>query len=194
MVWGGRRKHKLMRILNYITISIFLLFVSCKQKNNSEAISFPAVEQVNTILRLDTAIYAILELDTSQTWFFPKTYKASTLTNSDIIEIEKQLKTCIEKYNLEQEKNYELMSKNNPQYKLDKNNYIIALKNYKRQLIPVINEKGEKEVWVNCFCDGGETYWQKEIVLVEDGGNCFFNLKINLFTKKYYGLMVNGVA
>jgi hypothetical protein len=25
--------------------------------------------------------------------------------------------------------------------------------NYRKQLIAVTNKKGEKEVWVNCFCD-----------------------------------------
>jgi hypothetical protein len=29
---------------------------------------------------------------------------------------------------------------------------------------------------------------------VEDGGNCYFNFKINLITKKYFDLGVNGVA
>jgi hypothetical protein len=37
-----------------------------------------------------------------------------------------------------------------------------------KQLIAATNNKGEKEVWVNCFC---------RIYLVEDGGNCFFILR-----------------
>ena len=30
--------------------------------------------------------------------------------------------------------------------------------------------------------------------MVDDGGNCFFNVKVNLNTGQYYDLMVNGNA
>ena len=35
---------------------------------------------------------------------------------------------------------------------------------------------------------------QKDLIFVNDGGNCYFNLKINLTTGQYYELMVNGDA
>ena len=31
-------------------------------------------------------------------------------------------------------------------------------------------------------------------MIVDDGGNCYFNFKINLTTKKFYDLRVNGEA
>jgi hypothetical protein len=43
-----------------------------------------------------------------------------------------------------------------------------------------LNSKGEKEVWINCFCRDGERDWRKNLVFVKDGGNCYFNLKVNL--------------
>jgi hypothetical protein len=59
----------------------------------------------------------------------------------------------------------------------------------------VTNKKGEKEVWVNCFCDTwNSNRWKTEILFVEDGGNCYFNFRINLATKKYHDLGVNGEA
>jgi hypothetical protein len=65
---------------------------------------------------------------------------------------------------------------------------------YKRQYVSIINSIGEKEVWINCFCDSFYKDWKKQILHVDDGGNCFFNLKVNLSTKKCYDIFVNGYA
>ena len=64
---------------------------------------------------------------------------------------------------------------------------------YKVQLVPYLNGKNQKCVWVNCFCDEIE-YWKKDIVLVDDGGTCYFNLKINLDKGKYFDFAVNGLG
>jgi hypothetical protein len=72
---------------------------------------------------------------------------------------------------------------------------VIDLKRYKRQYIGVTNEKGEKEVWINCFCidpHNPKMNWKKEFVMVKGGGNCYFNLKVNLTTKKYYDFDTNS--
>jgi hypothetical protein len=65
-------------------------------------------------------------------------------------------------------------------------------KSYKKQLVAVTNKDGDKEVWVNCFCDTLNKNWRKEILLVQDGGRCYFNFKINLTQNKCYHLIVNG--
>jgi hypothetical protein len=70
---------------------------------------------------------------------------------------------------------------------------IIKERNYKIQLVPVINSKGEKEVWVNCLCEPDDD-WRKKITHVFDGGTCFFSLKINLTTGKCYDFVINGEA
>jgi len=74
-------------------------------------------------------------------------------------------------------------------------------KRYYKQIIAVTNSKGEKEVWVNCFCNSDDksrnddnSYWKKGIVSVYDGGSCYFNLRINLTTNRVYDFSVNGVA
>lgn len=71
--------------------------------------------------------------------------------------------------------------------------YIKDLSVYKRQYVPVINEKGEKEVWVNCFCSKHPN-WKTEIGIVTDGGSCYFNLIINLHTKMNTSLDINGTG
>ena len=70
------------------------------------------------------------------------------------------------------------------------------LERYKRQLVPVVNPKGEKEVYVNCFCRNDNSSfgreWRTKLLLIDGGGTCFFSIKINLTQKKSYELMVNG--
>jgi hypothetical protein len=46
-----------------------------------------------------------------------------------------------------------------PSFKININHFIIDLKKYKRQYIAVTNSKGEKEVWVNCFCNTWRKNW-----------------------------------
>lgn len=172
-----------------VTILIFFLliyFTSCEQtitksKNKEQQFAYT----------IDTSIIAILQFDTANYWIF-KDSKPTDLTSDDLQKTETILKNCIKSYNTEQEKRYDLIKDKNPTYKVDKKRFIIDLGRYKRQYEAVINSKGEKEVWVNCFCRTYNSNWKSEQVVVEDGGNCYFNLKINLTTGQYYELMVNG--
>ena len=87
------------------------------------------------------------------------------------------------------------MNKKFPQNGFQLKDFIIDLRKYYRQYIVTKNKKGEKEVWVNCFCSiQNMDYWKKQVVFVMDGGNCFFNLKINLSRKSYSDFEVNGEA
>ncbi len=53
----------------------------------------------------------------------------------------------------------------------------ISLENYNRQYVAAINAKGEKVVFINCFCEHRATNWKKVLNEVTDGGNCFFTFK-----------------
>ena len=83
--------------------------------------------------------------------------------------------------------------KKRPKSRLAFTNQIKDVSKYYKQFIAVINKQGEKEVWINCFCSK-DPKWKNEVVLVLDGGNCYFQLKINLTKKLVYDFMVNGVA
>ena len=106
--------------------------------------------------------------------------------------LERILNTAIENYNRDTENK-------------------IMLNQYNRQYIATTNEGGQKEVWLNCFCKEKEgknrkvikqehkvstskENWRKKVVKVFDGGKCYFNLKVNLLTEKYYDFIVNGKA
>lgn len=70
----------------------------------------------------------------------------------------------------------------------------ISTQHYKKQLVPFITSKGEKKVWVNFFCSDSFIDWRREIVQVKDGGDCYFNLVINLSNSSYSDFSVNGEA
>jgi hypothetical protein len=63
------------------------------------------------------------------------------------------LDKCIHDYNPEQERQFKEINDKHPEYRLDKKNFIIDLKRYKSQYFATTSSKGEKEVWINCFCN-----------------------------------------
>ena len=161
-------------------LTLLLCLTSCGQTGkDNDQLAKPSLTSA------DTSVIAVLPFDTTQTWIF-KRCKQENLSTSDFEMIDSLLMRCVDTYNKQQELRY----KENKPIK----NYLLDLQKEKRQYIAVLNEKGEREVWVNCFCRTWDRNWKKEIIMVEDGGVCYFNLKINLTAKKYYELMVNGIG
>jgi hypothetical protein len=149
---------------------------------------------------LDTARYAILKFNKANNYYFDKDAKPATLSSEDIVKIEDLINKRISEYNRIEKDSAISITKRIRKKKHDPNftwtaDFIKNPSKYYKQLIPIINSKGEKEVWVNCFCDiEGTPFWKKSIVLLLDGGSCYFNLKINLTKGVVYDFMVNGVA
>ena len=77
---------------------------------------------------------------------------------------------------------------------LDEQSSIRDLGEYKTQVIGYINNSGEKVMYVNYFCSTFGADWTKEFVSVDDGGNCFFQVKVNLDTENTFDFYVNGDA
>jgi hypothetical protein len=133
---------------------------------------------------VDTARYAILKPDTIPDYIFNKSYKPATLSDADILQIGKLLDKKVSEVNDEQRSTG-----------LFKSDYLGNPKKYYKQIIAVVNSKGEKEVWVNCLCSiYYSPDWKTQSFMILDGGSCFFNLKINLSTNTVYDLMINGVG
>ena len=99
------------------------------------------------------------------------------LTSTDLKEIDKILLRFAEDYN---KHILSFLSPND-----DKRNYLINLKDYKRQYTPTTNSKGEKEVLIYCMCQTFKFDWKKERMAVRDGGKCYFMVKVNLSTKDF---------
>jgi hypothetical protein len=69
---------------------------------------------------------------------------------------------------------------------------IKSLGTYIVQIVPFFNEQGEKEVWINGFCIDMGPFWRNQLVLGLDGGNCYFNMRINLTVKTLISAGTNG--
>ena len=129
--------------------------------------------------KLDTSKYAILDYETVH-WplNLDKNSKSFNLSEIDIRQIEYLLDKEVNRIN-----------------KANKKKMIKKPSKFYKQLIAVINSKGEKEVWVNCLCDlVNASNWKKEPVVVLDGSPCYFNFKVNLTTNVIYDFILNGVA
>lgn len=173
--------------LNILLLFYLLTFCACEQNSNSwkaDNISVSKDDSNNTIYKThvcgDTGVIAILPIDTSYHWLF-KNVTSLSLTDKDLQTVDNILMKCIKIHNAKQD-----TTKQFSEY--------IDLKNYKRQYIPFVNSKGEKKVYINCFCilDCGFDYWKKSLVHVDDGGSCFFQVTINLTTLEYEQFGTNG--
>ena len=175
-----------------ISIVILALLTSCGQGQNKNGATDNLISKTDSIT-MDTSSIAIIKLDSTNSWLI-KNSKPSDLTIQELAEIEKIIERCLSDYNIEQKKQFEQLKSENPDYDFKVEHFVIEFSRYRRQYIPTINSKGEKEVWINCFCRTYDRDWRKELIIVEDGGNCYFNLKVNLTTNKCFDLMVNGNA
>jgi hypothetical protein len=126
--------------------------------------------------QIDTSNYAIIMWQKSDHLLFNNA-TSTTLSKQEIELTERILHKAVEKHNRKEKNQF---------YKT------LSLSLYYRQYVPVINSKGQKEVWVNCIGTKPENYWRKEIQIVYDGGNYYFNVKINLSTGEFYQFSVNG--
>lgn len=172
--------------MKYLLFTLIALYIiSCRQT--------PSKVNVSKEKLVDKSIIGVVPYDSTEKWAF-ENGKQAELANNDFVIIEELLETCINSYNTQQQKRYNKIMAKHPEYTLRKEDFIIDLKVYKRQYVAITNSKGEKEVWVNCFCSTEIENWKKDIILFFDGGNCYFNLKINITKGTYYNLMVNGVA
>jgi hypothetical protein len=186
-----------------ILIFIIISFCCCGQKKTNTVVQEPNIADFP-----DTTKIAILPYDTINCRWFFKDCSQAELTYEDFVTIESILKECIATYNMEEEAHFKEMCNKYPQSASDIRRDSIDLTRYWRQYIVVINPQGEKETFINFFCnqpediieDGDEIRfvpsdrWKSRLVVVMDGGKCYFQIIINLNTKKWYDFMVNGYA
>ncbi len=108
--------------------------------------------------------------------------KKIALTKTELRLIEKLMRESVVEYNLQQTKKGNI------------ENSKIDLKEYKRQYFPYL-DKNSKYIEVNCFCQMREDEkWKVDKIEVDDGGNCYFHLIIDLKRKKVIKFYTNGEA
>jgi hypothetical protein len=68
------------------------------------------------------------------------------------------------------------------------------LHDYKRQYAGIV-EGGRKKIYANFFCNSAKiTDWKARPVAVEDGGDCFFQIKYDIEAGTFSDLYINGEA
>lgn len=160
----------------FISILTTLIISGCHRENKVNRTSENGYETL-----VDTNNIAIIPFDTTGRKESAD-FNRAELTIKDIKMIDSLLNYCVEKYNIVAFKRYEEFQRNQPESKLVKSDFLIDIKEYKRQYTPVVNKKGEKIVWIFCLCHTNDNRWKKEKLLIKDGGKCYFNVQINLKT------------
>lgn len=67
------------------------------------------------------------------------------------------------------------------------------LPDYERQYAGLV-EEGQRIIYGNFFCDGEIFEWQQEWIVVDDGGDCYFQIKYDVERDRLFDLSVNGAA
>ena len=184
-----------MRIRIFILMAILLVgSIGCNVKEKSNTRTTKAANEADstTYLILDKReIQSISFVDTSLYAIFPVNYarpflgdvQQITLSEKEIIVIEFATRKSTRLYNE------------------GKGAFLIDLKKYKRQYFPGMTTSGNREVWVRCisedlirsfsrFCTLYD--WRESNIVINDGGNNVFSLRVNLSTRKTYNFVTNG--
>ncbi|MES2849284.1 MAG: hypothetical protein V4685_09515 [Bacteroidota bacterium] len=155
-----------------IVFCLTSVITSCRQTSNDKKEARVKIKSIRNH-NIDTVTTAVISFAPSS-YPFDNTNKSAELTEDDFNNIDSLLVECVDDYN-------NSLDKEHKGWAIDLNSH-----NYKKQVVAIMNKNGEKEIWVNCFCKTPDNSWKTNIRFVSDGGNCYFNLKINLGKKKFY--------
>jgi hypothetical protein len=156
--------------MNNLKILLLLLFAN----NTFSQVINPVVKSI------DTSKVAILPFEKNSKVYFENCIEGE-ISMTELLYAENELVKKANKYNKIEKKNSTIYS----------GAYYINLEKYHRQYLVYINKIGQKEVYINCFCEEPSENWRDYLVDVDDGGNCFLQLKVNLTKKKAGKLETN---
>ena len=102
------------------------------------------------------------------------TIKSYDLNQKELAEVDQILKKCFS----------------------DNSSKLRNIDKYVKQCIVITNDKHEKEVWISCYCKDFsiKNNYKYNLIMMNDGGNCNINLKINLTKHNYSDLNIAGQA
>lgn len=135
-------------------------------------------EKYQDRLKPATENKAVFRYDPARYGFIFKNARPLDPKAEDFALIDRLVAEAVEKYNAGQTGNRKIKE----------------ISQYKFQLIFATTTDGQNAVWVNAFCRPLETDWKNELLFVEDGGSCYFSLKIDLRKSAVYDFQVNGEA
>jgi hypothetical protein len=178
-----------------ITIYVFLLLIfGCKPNHQNKTNS-----SANSYL-FDSIDITLFSSGSKKFPVFTGEANVIKLSKSDILKSEDILRDCINRYNTKQLREADSLNRylrevKHKSIQVNKDDLLIRIKDYGRQYLAVQDKKGHKIIYLNCFCNPAEFKSRKsDWVLVDDGGKCFFHVKIDLTDKVIIEFSVNGVA
>ena len=129
---------------------------------------------------------AIIKDESYIEWFTGEDFKMWTPNSADLMMANEILVDAI----------------NNGEFYFLKTKSISELKrNYYRQYLCYVDANGEKIIYINSRCKLSTDYdknnkpvkfdWKTKMVKTADGGECYWNIKINVTTHKYLELKIN---
>ncbi|GEM_PF-715684 len=182
------------QLKNHIIIP--LLFFSCFLWNcGKKERKVSLGENENLLFKLDSTRFCVFEYNSGYHWIFPENSIKCELTNEDLKIAEQLLNQEIKKFNEEGEIRSFYLKEKFPDRHLNERQFSIKLEEYRRQYIIATSPTGDRILHINLFCGTeGFEFWREEYVSVDDGGNCFFQVLINISKMKLLDLSVNGVA
>lgn len=158
---------------NSLFLFLSLLSLGCTNHKETTQEESPAPLKYISFLQSDT-----LKEHHYIAIFDDKTERKIKLSQSELKIVQEYLIKAVNDYNEKQEKKYRL-----------------DLKNYFRQYSVSTDSNGEKIVNVFCFCEhSDDDSWRNERLAVSDGGDCFFNVKINITKPHHDQLKTHGIA
>jgi hypothetical protein len=159
-------------VISSIVASILIVLMACTGSKKNEAVCGEG--------KSDTLPYVVFS-DFSSVDVYLKGAKPANLNATEIHIALDLLKKAVESHN--NSENVKAVGADHLT--------IIDLKSYKVQFVPgTIN--GEKWVYANCFCESIGSDWNKDLVMVKDGGKCYFQVRLNLTKGEYTDFMING--
>jgi len=167
---------------------IFILLISLTACNGQTKKADQTIEKQTTVsqFQLPDSNYVILDYKSDWYWIY-KNAKPTTLSKNELAEIEEIIKKAVKENNEKQGESLEKHNKEFPDNQWTETGFELTTKGFKRQYVPVINDKGQKEIWINFFCDDwGSENWKSDIMIVDDGGNCYYSLKVRLGFKDIF--------
>ncbi|AMJ64369.1 hypothetical protein [Hymenobacter sp. PAMC 26628] len=134
--------------------ALIALMTSCQAREAAPAAAKLGPPAVAPQPVVDTSRVAVLPYDEKRDQYIFQNagqVKAASLSPAELAQVETLLRASIDEYNRPQAVELQKLRKAQPQSEFKADDFIINLPKYKRQLVAVLNAKGEKEVWVNCF-------------------------------------------
>ena len=175
---------------------VFILLISITACNEQTKKADLTIEKQTASFHFQVPDSSYVILDFKSDWYrIFKDAKPTSLSENELSEIEKIIVQAVKENNEQQKERLEMHNKEYPDNQWTETGFELKTRGFKRQYVPVMNSDGQREIWTNFFChDWGSENWKSEIMQVNDGGNCYFNLKVNLETGTYSELYINGYA